>query len=440
MTTPIYDFVKKYNEKAFIRLHMPGHKGTGLLGAEKLDITEISGADTLFEANGIIAESEKNAARLFGTEKTLYSCEGSTLPIKTMLALCKSFYGGKTVLAGANAHKSFLFACAELSLEPVFIEAEQKNGLYSAEITESELEKAICDCAEKPVCIYLTTPDYLGNTLWLSSLSKVAERYGTALVCDGAHGAYLNFLESGGAVSNGALICAESAHKTLPVLTGGAYLHISKNAPSYFAENAKHMMSVFASTSPSYLILQSLDLANTYIENEIKTDLKKSVENISALKKQLCKASAVLKGDEPLKLTVSLCESGFRRQNVLDILKKNKIEPELCDEEFLTLMLPLKTDKALCKRLFNMISSFDSFEKKTVPQFRIKNIRKYSVRTAIFSQNEIIKTKDSVGRICGIPVCSCPPAIPPIIPGCEITKEAADVLLHFGYTEISVVK
>lgn len=440
MNTPIYNFVKQYNQSGVKRLHMPGHKGKGALGAEAFDITEILGADSLFEANGIISESEKNAAELFCTGKTLYSCEGSTLVIKTVLALCKGFCKGNIVLAGANSHKSFIFACAELDLIPMFIETERKNGLYSSEITAAELEKALCSCAEKPVCVYLTTPDYLGNMLELSELVKTAEKHGVFVVCDGAHGAYLNFSEVGGAISKGVLMCAESAHKTLPVLTGGAYLHISKDAPAYFKENAKSVMSIFGSTSPSYLILQSLDLANKYLEYEIKDDLKKSFKNISDLKKRLCEKDVFLTGNEPLKLTVNLCKSGFRRKNVLDVLKNNKIEPELCDEDFLIFMLPLKTEKSLCEKIFRAITSFERFEKRSVRSFKTEGKRKCSVREAIFSQNEIIKIKDSVGRVCGIPVCSCPPAIPPIVSGCEITEESVKALDYFGYTEISVIK
>lgn len=440
MDTPIYDFIKQYNKNAVLRLHMPGHKGKGSLGAEALDITEISGADSLFEAKGIIAKSERNAAELFGTGKTLYSCEGSTLAIKTMLALCKGQSGGGTVLAGANSHKSFIFACAELDLTPVFIKAEQRNGLYSAEITAEELDRALGGCAEKPVCVYLTTPDYLGNMPSLPSLVKIAKRYGVYVICDGAHGAYLNFSERGGAISQGVLMCAESAHKTLPVLTGGAYLHISKDAPAYFFENAKSVMSIFGSTSPSYLVLQSLDLANTYLEYEIKEDLKKSSENILNLKKRLSKSGVVFTGSEPLKLTVNLCESGFRRKNVLDVLKNNKIEPELCDEDFLIFMLPLKTEKSLCEKIFRAITSFERFEKRSVKNFKTESKRKCSVREAVFSPNESVKIENSVGRICGIPRCTCPPAIPPVVSGCEITEEAAEALLHFGYTEISVVK
>ena len=113
MNTPIFDFVKKYAETDMIRLHMPGHKGFPFLGCEKLDITEISGADALYSADGIIAESEKNASELFGSNATFFSAEGSSQCIKAMLCLAKMKSESKnfTVLASRNVHKAFIYAC-----------------------------------------------------------------------------------------------------------------------------------------------------------------------------------------------------------------------------------------------------------------------------------------------------------------------------------------
>ena len=114
MNTPICDFINAYIDKNDCRFHMPGHKGKTYLGFEKYDITEFTGADCLYSAEGIIKESEENAARLFGSYKTLYSCEGSSLCIRAMLYLAKTRRGNQSnyVLAGRNAHSSFISACA----------------------------------------------------------------------------------------------------------------------------------------------------------------------------------------------------------------------------------------------------------------------------------------------------------------------------------------
>ena len=121
MHTPICDFVSRYCEEKALRLHMPGHKGNGVLGVEPYDITEISGADSLYEASGIIHESERNAAELFGTAATFYSAEGSSLCIRAMLylALCYAKKEGKKplILAARNVHKTFVFAAAVLAID-----------------------------------------------------------------------------------------------------------------------------------------------------------------------------------------------------------------------------------------------------------------------------------------------------------------------------------
>jgi arginine/lysine/ornithine decarboxylase len=118
----------------------------------------------------------------------------------------------------------------------------------------------------KPCAVYVTSPDYLGNQQDLAGLSAVCAARGIPLLVDNAHGAYLHFLpQPAHPLDLGATACCDSAHKTLPVLTGGAYLHIAKNAPERYARDAKRAMALFGSTSPSYLILQSLDRANAYL-------------------------------------------------------------------------------------------------------------------------------------------------------------------------------
>ena len=140
MRTPIFDFVKAYADSNTSRFHMPGHKGKGPLGCERLDITEIDGADVLSHAEGIIAESERCAAELFGTAGTFYSAEGSTLCIKAMLAMAVGISReGKIarVLAARNAHKAFIYACAMLDIDVEWIYPDQAEHLLYARCAHS---------------------------------------------------------------------------------------------------------------------------------------------------------------------------------------------------------------------------------------------------------------------------------------------------------------
>ncbi|MBR4030497.1 MAG: aminotransferase class V-fold PLP-dependent enzyme, partial [Clostridia bacterium] len=275
MKTPIFDFVKKYSDENCIRLHMPGHKGISKLGPEALDITEVSGADVLYQSNGIIKESQDNASKIFGTAKTLYSTEGSSLCIRAMLFLIKQYAISKnkkpSILAGRNAHKTFVTASALVDIDVSWLYSSQDDFL-SCDIDLANLQRMLKKI--EPTALYITSPDYLGNISDIQSISKLCKKYDVLLLVDNAHGSYLKFLESSlHPIDLGADMCCDSAHKTLPVLTGGAYFHISKNAPLLLKDNAENAMSIFASTSPSYLILQSLDLFNKSVVDGFKNEI-----------------------------------------------------------------------------------------------------------------------------------------------------------------------
>ena len=307
MKTPIFDFVKSYAKQNYTRLHMPGHKGRR--GIEKFDITEISGADALYSENGIIADSEENAAEIFGTAKSIYSAEGSTLCIKAMLGAVRECAGGKKplILAARNVHKAFVNACALLDIDAEFIFGET-NGLCECKITPEALGKALENSEKKPDAVYITSPDYLGNIADIKGLSAVCEAYNIPLLVDNAHGAYLKFMETDiHPITLGAAMCADSAHKTLRVLTGGAYLHISKKYKALISAAYKYMR-IFASTSPSYLILQSLDMANAVISREY---FKSAATLVAKLKKELELFGFALVGNEPLKITLDCSRVGY---------------------------------------------------------------------------------------------------------------------------------
>ena len=146
MTTPILDFLKNYAAAGTLRLHMPGHKGLPALGCEGLDVTEIAGADALYEAEGIIAESEKNAAGLYGSARTLYSTEGSSQCIRAMVFLAVQNRAPGTpprLLAGRNAHKAFLYAAALCGAEIDWLRPQPGEGLTRCTVTPEALEAAL---------------------------------------------------------------------------------------------------------------------------------------------------------------------------------------------------------------------------------------------------------------------------------------------------------
>ena len=144
MSTPICDFVNKYIASSPVRMHMPGHKGKAMLGFEPYDLTEIDGADDLMAPDGIIAQSEAEASRLFGA-RTFYSCGGSTLCIQVMLHLISLYAAqcGKkpVVLAGRNAHKAFVNACALLDIGIEWIYPDNEQSYIACNITAQQISE-----------------------------------------------------------------------------------------------------------------------------------------------------------------------------------------------------------------------------------------------------------------------------------------------------------
>ncbi len=446
MKTPIYDFVSDYARRAPLRLHMPGHKGISLLGCEERDITEIGGADVLYAASGIIAESEANAASLFGAGRTLYSTEGSSLAIRAMLCLLKSYANAigrpALVLAARNAHRSFLYGAALLDLRVDWLTGPEGSELLSLSMDAEAIAEALDRAEEKPLALYLTAPDYLGNLPDLRRVAELCRKRGVLLAVDNAHGAYLGFLSpSRHPMALGADLCADSAHKTLPVLTGGAYLHISKSAPAFFAERAPEALSLFASSSPSYLVLQSLDLANRYLSDGYPERLSAFADRLDALKTRLFEAGFSLVGDEPLKLTVAPKSFGYLGTELAALLADKGIVAEFSDPDYLTLMLSPEQGEGALSRLSSALLSLPRGRAIDEPPPRLFLAKRaLSIRDAILAPSEEVPIEAAVGRVLSSAVLSCPPAIPVCISGEEIDGRAVACLRYYGVERVRVCK
>lgn len=426
MKTPIAAFLRAYCERNALRLHMPGHKGD-----HPCDITEVPGADSLYEADGIIRESEENASALFGAH-TFYSTEGSSHAIRAMLHLAVN--ENRRVLAGRNAHKAFLSAASLLDLDVSWLTAG--NTYLSCPITADDVEREIL--AVSPCAVYLTSPDYLGNMVDLSAIAAVCKKHGVLLLVDNAHGAYLKFLPiSLHPMDLGADMCCDSAHKTLPVLTGGAYLHIQD---AVLAAQAKNALALFGSTSPSYLILQSLDLCNRFL-GEAPSLLAQAVQQISECKEHLVQKGFRFIGDEPLKFTLDCKAYGYTGFELAALLDQENIVCEFADADFLVLMLPIRETKSALAKLE---SALIQIPKRTpIASAPIKAItpkRICSIRNAMFSQSETVSVQAAVGRVLASPCVSCPPAVSIVMCGERIDEEIAKNLLACGTESVCVIK
>lgn len=474
-TTPIASFVQRYAKSGTSRLHMPGHKGCGPLGCEALDITEIKGADELYEADGIIAESEANAARLFGTAATYYSTEGSSQCIRAMLFLalraapCSA--GHPVLLAARNAHKALLYAAALLDFDIEWLWPQQQAdaNLCSCPIGAAQLKSTLQTHKKQgkaPFGVYVTSPDYLGGVQDIAALAAVCKEQGVPLLVDNAHGAYLHFLPGGSLhpIALGAAMCCDSGHKTLPVLTGGAYLHLGRDAPVQDSAAVRGALALFGSTSPSYLTLQSLDLCNLYLAGGYTQRLQSCVKALAELREELnqkaaavgCRPMPLVLANarrEPLKLTIEAAALGCTGRQLADMLRRKNIECEYADPRFVVLMFTpenppddfARLRRALDERLNALppsiaLPALPAGEVDEFAALQAQATQKCTIRQAMLARQEVVSTANARGRVCAMPTVSCPPAIPIAVSGEEISPAALALFTRYGVDKISVVK
>lgn len=438
MNTPVADFVQRYAKAGTARLHMPGHKGRCFLGCEPWDITEIHGADALYEAEGILAESEQNAAALFGSQRTCYSTEGSSQCIRAMLYLAVAASGSHTVVAARNVHRAFVSAAALLDLEIRWLWPEESRSLCGCPISPAQLEETLHSLPEPPAAVYLTSPDYLGGMAEIPALAQVCHQHGTLLLVDNAHGAYLRFLQpSLHPLDLGADLCCDSAHKTLPVLTGGAYLHLSPTAPAQLAPLVKSALGLFGSTSPSYLTLASLDLCNRYLAEGYPQRLAEAVERLAELRERLTAAGWRVEPSDPLRVTVA-APRGVTGQELAGQLRRQGAECEYADRDFLVLMAtPENTPEELAQAAAALGQCPGEANPPQLPLARGE--RACSIRQAAFAPRETVDAAHSLGRVCGLPTVGCPPAIPIAVSGERITPEALALFAYYGIEQVEVL-
>lgn len=441
MNTPIYNFIKKYDKNNILRCHMPGHKGRyNVRETEMLcrfDITEISGADSLFEAEGIILESEKSMSRLYNTAATLYSAGGSTLCIQGMLGAMRD--DGRRIIAVRNVHRAFLNSAALLGLEVEWVMPNYKNGILSGEIPLEAIENKLKSGGK--ACVYVTSPDYTGRMADIGAISEICRKYGALLIVDNAHGAHLHFLpKSLHPIALGADICCDSAHKMLPALTGAAMLHM---ADRRFEEPLRRNMGLFGSTSPSYLIMMSLDLCLDYLDNGIRRDIAENLMYADKFRQRFENRLDFVDGD-PFHITINAAESGFNGNELAEFLRGNGVECEYSDDAVIILLMSPMNRAGDYSRLETALESALSkaSRKRREPQVALKAIpeKAMDIREAVFSPCEEIPVERAEGRICAAVKVPCPPAVPIAVSGEIIDGNCIEIFRSYGIKTVLVCK
>jgi len=437
MATPLCDALASYIGRDRCSYHTPGHKGQALflerLTALDWDLTELPETGSLYDGGDAIEAAEQEAANVFGAGATFFSAGGCTLCMQTMLALAAE--RSRTVLMGRNAHRSAVHAAVLLDLD---VE-------WCIEMTAATVEKAL-DENDAIKTVYVTSPDYYGRLADIRGLSKVCRRYGAALIVDNAHGTHLKAF-SLHPLELGADATADSAHKTLPVFTGGAYLHLAKEG--VFAdvprERVKFLMGLFGSTSPAFPVLASLDAAQDWFAKDGREAFIRLYDRMDPIVETANEKGLLprFRMTDPVRLTLD-CQT--RAVSVAAYLRTNGIEAEYADDRYVVLLLsPFHTDEqlAVLERIIRELdiqalpetpsSPFSAHMPDRLPE------RVMTLREAVLSPHETVPTAEAAGRISAQTVCPCPPGVAVIAPGERIDQALADGLSAAGIATVQVV-
>lgn len=435
MRTPLRDAVQAYAASGRARFHMPGHKGRGPALDRSMDITEVEGCDSLYEASGPILELEREAARLYGAGASLLSAGGATLCIQTMLAMCGT---GAKIIAGRGLHRSALNAMVLLDQEPVWVYpacAGWFRGVYQPEEIGAALEQN-----QDAAAVYITSPDYFGVMSDLAAIAKVCQAYGKPLLVDNAHGAHLKFCGGFHPMDCGAEMCSDSLHKTLPALTGGALLHLADSARE---GEARRAMAMFGSTSPSYPIMLSCEEALCWAAEQGRTAFTETSTQFAKLE-ELASAYGFLlppTPSDPAKLAVGFAPLGLEDAAFGGYLRGAGVEPEYIGGGICVLMGNSFNSKRDFEHLRQVLENTPQEPKeRALPPCPIPHLQKVlSLREAAFSTCVEVSVESSAGRVAARESSPCPPGIPVVMCGEHIDCAAAAYLAQCGMHRIWVV-
>ncbi len=438
--------VEAFKQKALAPFHMPGHKGRPPYEAGDLffsDITEVAGADSLYQADGAIALLEQEYARLYGSAASLLSAGGSTLCIQTMLALVLG--EGDGLVLSRTVHRATVAAMGLLGVHPIWVwpATAKKAGIphQPLPVTPTQIEGAL-QANPKAAAVLVTSPDYSGQLCDLAAIARVCRSRGKPLLVDNAHGAHLAFLpQSLHPMRLGADLCCDSLHKTLPVLTGGAMLHIKDPA---LAPAAKQVMALFGSTSPSYPVMISANRALPYLQGPFSGELLHLCRQLERLGQTAARRGFALPARpcDPMRLTLGYRGMGYSDDAFGQIIRNCGIEPEYVAGGVCVLMAsPQNTGEDLA-RLGELIALLPALPSLPYdPPLPGPLPVAMELRQAMLAPREALpNTPALAGRVAAVPFSVCPPGVPLAAPGEVLTPQALRALEMSGAKTLCVVK
>lgn len=437
--TPLYSQMVRHYNRNPISFHVPGHKNGAVFSETgqdffadilKLDATEITGLDDLHSPDGVILEAEELLSDLYKTAKSFLLINGST--VGNLAMVLATLDEDDVVLVQRNSHKSIMNAIRLAKAKPVFISPEFNQEFGVAAGLDIDMVKLAISQYPHAKAMILTYPNYYGLTYDLKSLIDLAHEQDIAVLVDEAHG--VHFIAGDyfppSAIELGADIVVQSAHKTLPAMTMGAFLHYQTKRVS--SSKLKFYLQALQSSSPSYPLMASLDLARSYLGTYRQEDLsflKEEIEQFRTKLKQL-KMIDILEQDDPLKLTIQSkgSWSGFELQRKLE---SKGIFTEMADPFNVLLVLPLLKRgmkhhlQEAAERISEVVKTMPGDLHKPESKMINKRISTLAVsyKEMEFLQTEYVPLEHSAGRISAEQIIPYPPGIPLCLPGEIVTDE-----------------
>ncbi len=424
---------------------MPGHKRATKLFSEvdpfDVDFTEIEGLDNLHHPEGIIRDAMEEASHFYGTKKTWFLVNGSSCGI--LAAIVATTKIGDAVLLGRNCHKAVYHGALLRNLQveyvyPEFIPEVGIHGGYEPEIIEKKLE-------ENPEIkvVVITSPTYDGVVSDVLKIAEIVHRHGGILIVDEAHGAHFCLMEEEikPAYECGADLVIESLHKTLPALTQCAVLHQQGNRVE--AEKVSQALEVFETSSPSYLLMASIDSCLKEMETNGKEKMNSLLRRIGNMKeqmgelqhiripgKELVGKNGVWKFDET-KLLFSVMDSNISGKEFADLLRKEyEIELEMETPTYGLALCSIGDSDETIEALGKAVKEIDEkigIDRKESIEFSYKeNERKMSMYEASDCETESVLLEEAAGRVSVEFVYFYPPGIPLIVPGEVISDKVLE--------------
>lgn len=464
MEKDILDSLTEYAKKDYYPFHMPGHKrNTELCQIENpygLDITEIDGFDNLHDAKGLLKLAMEEAAELYGAEETYFLVNGSTCGILAAIHACTKF--GDMVLVARNCHKSVYHALYLQKLVPVYLYPQEEQGILS-EILPRDVERALQKFSEIRAII-IVSPTYEGVVSDIEGIAKLAHQFHCPLIVDEAHGAHFGFSDGfpETAVRLGADLVIQSVHKTLPAFTQSALLHIGKMQEEQ-GENIKRVssrvdkerlcryLSIFQSSSPSYLLLAGIQRSLRIVKEQGEQLFPQLLEHIAYLRKETECLHYLhilsLKNSDPSKLVIFIEEASGKDGHWLYhiLLGKYHLQLEMESLRYVLAMTGIADTKEGFERLGAALQEIDKSlcyqnkekqikERQNRDRQKEEKLKEEKSKEKRLKEGEMIETAwDSPKKLC--PLASSagsvsadyiylyPPGIPLIVPGEVFTEK-----------------